>query len=226
MLDLPFELQPWEPEYCARRPTPTSGIDAPSPAPPSRGDHASSQRRGTVAPEVRTTTQVVPAVRQLLEPWTASSNGRADVVCVEGTAADATRHARRAPGASARRAHPRRRVCAWLAWAGASGGAHGRRRGNAIGRFGAWWVLAALVGLPPTTVPVDPDELGELAADLHVVPVGRRRTAARLGAATRDRGRRRRSRLGDQRPRRPLTHCFREPNPQHLRATLTDTGHP
>ena len=39
---------------------------------------------------------------------------------------------------------------AWLAWAGASGGAHGRRRGNAIGRFGAWWVLAALATRPTT----------------------------------------------------------------------------
>ena len=33
---------------------------------------------------------------------------------------------------------------AWLAWAGASGGAHGRRRGNALGRDAAWWTIAAL----------------------------------------------------------------------------------
>ena len=35
---------------------------------------------------------------------------------------------------------------AWLAWAGASGGAHGRRRGNALGRDAAWWTIAALTG--------------------------------------------------------------------------------
>jgi hypothetical protein len=33
---------------------------------------------------------------------------------------------------------------AWLTWAGASGGAHGRRRGNALGRDAAWWTIAAL----------------------------------------------------------------------------------
>jgi hypothetical protein len=33
-----------------------------------------------------------------------------------------------------------------MAWAGASGGAHGRRRGMASGRFAAWWALAALAG--------------------------------------------------------------------------------
>ena len=35
---------------------------------------------------------------------------------------------------------------AWLAWAGASGGAHGRRRGNALGRDAAWWTAASLTG--------------------------------------------------------------------------------
>ena len=35
---------------------------------------------------------------------------------------------------------------AWLTWAGASGGAHGRRRGNALGRDAAWWTIAALTG--------------------------------------------------------------------------------
>lgn len=34
-----------------------------------------------------------------------------------------------------------------LAWAGASGGAHGRRKGTAVGRFNAWWAVAALSGM-------------------------------------------------------------------------------
>ena len=54
----------------------------------------------------------------------------------------------------------------WLAWAGASGGAHGRRRGAAAGRFGAWWTLAALGDLTDEW-PVDPDALGALAAELR-----------------------------------------------------------
>ncbi len=55
---------------------------------------------------------------------------------------------------------------AWLAWAGASGGAHGRRPGAAAGRFGAWWFLASLGDLLDDW-PVDPDELGELADELR-----------------------------------------------------------
>ena len=46
-----------------------------------------------------------------------------------------------------------------MAWAGANGGAHGRRRGMAAGRFGAWWALAALAGRLDDW-PVPPDELG------------------------------------------------------------------
>lgn len=54
---------------------------------------------------------------------------------------------------------------AWLAWAGASGGAHGRRRGGAAGRFAAWWALAALAGLDwPDLGAPDDDLVGELAA--------------------------------------------------------------
>jgi hypothetical protein len=55
---------------------------------------------------------------------------------------------------------------AHMAWAAASGGAHGRRRGMAAGRFGAWWVLAAAAGLLDDW-PVDPDELGQAAGELR-----------------------------------------------------------
>jgi hypothetical protein len=45
-----------------------------------------------------------------------------------------------------------------MAWAGASGGAHGRRRGAAVGRFGAWWVAGAALA----AWPFDARELREL----------------------------------------------------------------
>jgi hypothetical protein len=45
-----------------------------------------------------------------------------------------------------------------MAWAGASGGAHGRRRGAATGRFAAWWAAAALVDLSHDW-PLSADEL-------------------------------------------------------------------
>jgi hypothetical protein len=34
-----------------------------------------------------------------------------------------------------------------MAWTAASGGAHGRRRGMAAGRFDAWWAAAAVTGV-------------------------------------------------------------------------------
>ncbi len=162
VLDLPSELQPWEPAYALATYS-DDGIDAPSPEP------VPAERFVVVDGQVRRPMgdgdgdEVTPAVRQLLEPWTASSNGRAEVVCVEGSAADAL--------ATLGIVQPRLAVIsaadalAWLAWAGSSGGAHGRRRGGAIGRFGAWWVLAA-VGDLCDDWPVAPDELGALAAEL------------------------------------------------------------
>ena len=55
---------------------------------------------------------------------------------------------------------------AWLAWAGASGGGHGRRRGAALGRFGAWWTVAALAGVLDEW-PVEPDRMGAAVAELR-----------------------------------------------------------
>ena len=55
-----------------------------------------------------------------------------------------------------------------MAWAGASGGAHGRRRGMAYGRFGAWWATAAVAGLADDW-PLSADEIGEAAAELRWV---------------------------------------------------------
>ncbi len=104
------------------------------------------------------------ATRQLLEAWTASSDGRAEVVCVEGDAAAAVA-ALGVRGATLV-ALDLREAMAWLAWAGASGGAHGRRRGAAIGRFGAWWLVAAL-GDALDEWPLPPDDLGAIAGELR-----------------------------------------------------------
>ena len=116
------------------------------------------------APERLDDDAVELAVRQLVEPWTTSSNGRADVVAVDGDAAGALR----ALGVPAARWVPLSTAdaVAWLAWAGASGGAHGRRRGAAAGRFGALWLVAALVDAVDDW-PLPLDELGALADGLR-----------------------------------------------------------
>jgi hypothetical protein len=103
-------------------------------------------------------------VRQLVDTWTASSNGRAEVACVDGSADDAI--AALGPREWTRRTLSLADALAWLAWAGASGGAHGRRRGAALGRFGALWVLAALLDLSDDW-PVPLDLLGREGGGLR-----------------------------------------------------------
>ena len=82
------------------------------------------------------------AIHQLVDAWTTQSNGELRISCVEGSVLDAlgalnVQEARLSLLTSGE-------ALAWLTWAGASGGAHGRRRGNALGRDAAWWTIAAL----------------------------------------------------------------------------------
>jgi Family of unknown function (DUF6183) len=161
VFDIPFEVQPWEPTY--QLPTyGDDGVESPSPPRPP----PSVMRRVAPARAARTIEDhaVTAAVRQLLEPWTASSNGRAEITCVQGNADAAIMALGVTNARSVAITGPE--ALAWLVWAGASGGAHGRRRGCANGRFGAWWLLAALGDLTAEW-PVGSDELGELVASLR-----------------------------------------------------------
>ncbi len=138
-LDIPFALQPWEPNYALAE-YGDDGVDAP--APPI--SNASEFRHVMIhdEPRVSDDPEFTLAVRQLFDGWTAASTGRVDLACVEGGAAEAVaalgvRQMRLTPISPAD-------ALAWLAWAGASGAAQGRRRGAAIGRFGAWALAAAM----------------------------------------------------------------------------------
>ena len=96
------------------------------------------------------------AFHQLVNAWTTQSNGELRLSCVEGSVLDAlstlnTQEARLSLLTSGE-------ALAWLAWAGASGGAHGRRRGNALGRDAAWWTIAALTEQIPRW-PLNNEEL-------------------------------------------------------------------
>jgi len=157
VLELPLVLQPWEGPYqladyrddrATFDPPPTPAVTKlplpDHPAPAIDGDEAAV------------------ALTELIAHWARHSEGRVEVGCVQGNHGDAI----------AALGVPRARVAeldvaqalAWMAWGGASGGAHGRRRGNAAGRFGAWWAATALTGLE---WPPDPDTLGSVAAELR-----------------------------------------------------------
>lgn len=158
VLDVPLDLQPWEPAYPLAEYS-EGGAEFPMPDIDVSWTPLATPHDGEVLDD-----DVDLAVQHLVEPWTMSSNGQIDVVCVAGGAASAIgalglRQVRTGPLDPAA-------ALAWIAWAGASGGAHGRRRGAAAGRFGAWWLLAAFGDLLDDW-PVDPDLLGELAAELR-----------------------------------------------------------
>jgi hypothetical protein len=154
VLELPWRLAEWEPHYAVAQ---YRSDKADFPAPELSGYARASL---PTRPSTREVDDVSRALTELARTWTAQSNGRVDVVTVDGSAL----HAIAALGP------PEARVVdidvgtaiALMAWTGASGGAHGRRPGAAAGRFAAWWVAGAL------TEKLDewPPEPAELGSDL------------------------------------------------------------
>lgn len=142
VLDVPLYLCKWEPEYPLAEYS-DEGIVATCPSDlwthvwvdVPEGEHfAEIDDEDTEA-----------ALRSLVEPWTAQSAGSARCIVAEGgLGALAPVLGRPALRSAELTTHE---ALAWLAWCGASGGSHGRRRGAAAGRFNAWWLLAALAGL-------------------------------------------------------------------------------
>lgn len=156
VLDIPLDLQRWEPTYALADYT-----DAGAEFPP-RGSPRTGTTSAPPTPRCSTTTSNSPC-------GNSSNRGRRVRTAMPrrcaSTGTSAVRSVRSACGARVVELDPAMAI-AWMAWAGASGGAHGRRRGAASGRFGAWWTLAAFGDLLDDW-PVPPDELGELAHDLR-----------------------------------------------------------
>lgn len=154
--DIPLRLQSWEPSYRLPEYKPDrveqnapdlprlEPADVPSSAPTPADEPESSE-----------------ALRLLTAPWVEHSSGRSDTRAVEGGALEAI------AALGPRRVSLARIDAAvgleWMAWAASVGGVHGRRRGAAAGRFGAWWAASHLAALE---WPPDPDDLGEASAEL------------------------------------------------------------
>ena len=81
VLDLPLELQPWEPAYALATYS-VAGAEFPMPDLP--GTSPTDWTEIEVHDADRLDDDVELAVRQLVEPWLVSSNGHLDVACVEG----------------------------------------------------------------------------------------------------------------------------------------------
>lgn len=163
VLDIPVAIQPWEPAY-ALATYDDDGVQAPPP-------RLSAHQTTWTAPSIHVDAiddETIPAFRQMMSPWTAGSNGTARAVVVRGDV-DA---ALVGLGLDSARtvAITAAEALAHLAWAAASGGAHGRRRGAATGRSEAWWLLAIFTGMDDPW-PIDPDALGDVVSGLECLAV-------------------------------------------------------
>ncbi|MDQ3537809.1 MAG: DUF6183 family protein [Actinomycetota bacterium] len=138
--ELPLVLAGWEPAYALPTYRDRSALfPRPDATPTGPPRPATTPRHGRSSDD-----EAVRALRDVVEAWVSQSSGRVDAVAVEGPAEAAV-------GALAPQgllySVDAAQVLAILQWAGASGGAYGRRRGGAAGRFTAWWVTAAAAGL-------------------------------------------------------------------------------
>ncbi|MFN8037363.1 MAG: hypothetical protein U0V73_15695 [Acidimicrobiia bacterium] len=145
VLDLPTALQEWEPAYpratyrphTAEFPAPAlpalEAVDIPSPV------------------EVIDDGAACRALTDLVAAWTHTSDGRAEAVAVRGPALAAVGAlgARRARAAEV----PGPLALAHLAWAAASGGAYGRRRGMATARFDVWLAVGEMARVSQWPLP-------------------------------------------------------------------------
>jgi hypothetical protein len=157
ILEMPLALEPWEPTYAlatyrsdhvevAEPWTPTTPLRLLDPAPATAMEDA----------------ELEEVLLGLVAPWTSESNGAARVATVDGDAL----------GAASLLTYGRLRMGPLLpaealqrsAWAAASGGAHGRRRGAALGRSLAWYVTGILLGLD---APVRAEDLASGLGDLR-----------------------------------------------------------
>ncbi|MCH7941673.1 MAG: hypothetical protein QGD89_01250 [Actinomycetota bacterium] len=160
ILEVPVTLQPWEPKYPTARytsdratfPDDIFGLEMNW---TELGEPVDRERNDAVC----------DTMMDLVKPWWEDSLGKAEVITVDGTVEDAIRtlgpHRVRLVDISLQTAFEA------MAWAGASGGGHGRRRGTPSGRVGAWWVLLELLGYDD--VPEDSSTLGDEASDLRWV---------------------------------------------------------
>lgn len=162
-LDLPLVLQPWEgsyplPEYRESElleggPDP---LDAdPAAAVGGSSDEGAGSRDPRDGPP-RRLVRLESALEDLAGPWASESTGEVRVATVEGDAAAAV--AALVPGQVRMRPLTVPQAMARMAWAAASGGRLGRRRGLAAGRSAAWWAAHQVAGL---RFPAAPAMLGE-----------------------------------------------------------------
>lgn len=141
LVDLPLTLQGWEPPY-ALATFRSNLVEVQEPWEP----RAAWQEVDPGAGVPLEDPDVTDALLELVTPWTTESNGAARASVVDGDALSAIAAVAYGPAVVAPIGVDE--ALRQMAWAAASGGAHGRRRGAALGRFSAWYTAALLSDLP------------------------------------------------------------------------------
>ena len=157
VLELPLVLEPWEPTYALAKYLPHT-VEVAEPWDPRAPMEPMKRAQGDELDEQ----DFMHALLDLVQPWTGESNGAARAVVVEGpveVAISAVTMGEVLVGPLTGEEALQR-----IAWTAASGGAHGRRRGAALGRSMTWYFASLLADL---AWPVDPTELGRQVDRLH-----------------------------------------------------------
>lgn len=157
VMGLPLSLEAFEPTYALAtfHPSHIEVAEAWDPRAP--------LREVPIEPAPQTEDAELEAVvLDLVTPWVAESNGAARVAVVEGSAIGAASHLTYGSLLVGELEVPE--ALQRIAWAAASGGAHGRRRGAAFGRFMAFYAIATLGDLG---WPVSAGAIGETASRLR-----------------------------------------------------------
>ena len=151
VLELPLRLQPWEPTYALATFRATY-VEVAEPWDPRAPLRTVPAHPGPPLDDP----ELTDALLELVTPWTAESNGAARAAVVEGDAAAAA--ASLTFGTLRLGELGLEEALQLIAWAAASGGAHGRRRGAALGRFLAWYTATLACG---ASWPLEADRLHE-----------------------------------------------------------------
>ena len=152
ILELPLKLQAWEPAYALATYS-ANHVEVAEPWHPREPSENLVARDDVVELD---RPDLIAALLDLVHPWTSESNGAARAAIVEGDALAAAS----CVSYGELRFTPLRldEALRLLGWAASSGGAHGRRRGAAMGRFMTWYVAGLFCGF---SWPLDPDALAE-----------------------------------------------------------------
>lgn len=164
LLDLPLSLCAWEPAYEVAEFKASEAL-FPAPRLPGLVEAVLPPPGEDTGPD-----DGAEALVAIVAPWAEQSNGTVSAVAAAGTAESAIAALGHSSAALAE--VDAATAIAVMAWAGASGGAYGRRRGSPMGRFAAWWAGAVLADVE---WPPHPDALGDQLGGLrwvHWEPAG------------------------------------------------------